>query len=179
MYSPASYKYGSVSQHLGDHLVSHFWDQKLRRCLNDWVMGEANALLLRLSLVVMGNACEMDRRIWSNSSSGVFSVNSLFKTLEDGGSPRFGCWKFVWRSPIPSRVCFFLWLAYWSKILTVDKIITRGMLIPNRCSTCLMDEESSNHLLIHCPTAHSLWNFFLRFFGRRWALQGDFQAVVL
>lgn len=76
------------------------------------------------------------------------------------------------------KVSFFLWLAYWGRILTVDKIIARGILIPNRCLMCLMDEETLNHLLLQCPVALSIWNFFLSLFGRKWVLQGDFQDVI-
>lgn len=68
-------------------------------------------------------------------------------------------------SYVPTKVSFFVWLAYWEKILTMDKLIARGYYYPNRCVMCCKDLESANHLLVHCPVARMVWNFFFNRFG--------------
>lgn len=44
----------------------------------------------------------------------------------------------------------------------MDKLIARGFCHPNRCVMCYMDVESANHLLVHCPVARMIWNFFFK-----------------
>lgn len=59
--------------------------------------------------------------------------------------------------PCPRRFFFVTGLLEpWRKILMVDKIISREMVMPNRCVMCMSAEESTNHLLVQCPVANSL-----------------------
>lgn len=155
MFALATCKDGSIRDHVDDLLSPNSWNLKLRRNLFDWEIQEAGALLCRLSLAVKGSPNAADKKIWIANNKGAFSVSSFVKALEEDGT-QFGVWKFFWKSPLPSKSCFFLWLAYWGKVLTVDNIIARGMIIPNRCSMSMQDEESVNHLLVQCPMASSL-----------------------
>ena len=43
----------------------------------------------------------------------------------------------------------------------------RGRSLANRCCMCYCNEESVDHLLLHCPMAHSLWVHMLQFFDGR------------
>ena len=36
------------------------------------------------------------------------------------------------------------------EVLTLDQLKRRGWTFANRCFFCLAEEESSNHILIHC-----------------------------
>ena len=52
---------------------------------------------------------------------------------------------------------FFLWIAVDGRILTLDNLTLRGRSLANRCCMCYCNEQSVDHLLLHCPIAHSLW----------------------
>jgi hypothetical protein len=44
------------------------------------------------------------------------------------------------------------------------------MVLINSCGMCKKDEESIDHLLLHCECAKFLWNAFFTCFGLAWAM---------
>ena len=66
---------------------------------------------------------------------------------------------------MPSKMGIFSWEAAWGKILTLDNLKRRGMAFANRCFLCEEDEETIDHLLIHCKSAKMLWDLFLSIVG--------------
>jgi hypothetical protein len=78
-------------------------------------------------------------------------------------------WKSVWRSKAPLRVVLFVWMAVCSKILTLDNLGRRGMVVVNRCWLCVMEGELVDHIL-HCVAASGLWNAFFARFGLCWVM---------
>jgi hypothetical protein len=67
-------------------------------------------------------------------------------------------------------MAFFAWTATWGKILTVDNLRRRGMVVVNRCWLCESDGESVDHLLLHYGAARALWNAFFDRFGLCWVM---------
>ena len=53
----------------------------------------------------------------------------------------------------------------WGKISTVDMLMRRGWSIVNRCILCKENEESADHILIHCGKTRELWTVVLSSFG--------------
>ena len=53
-------------------------------------------------------------------------------------------------------------------MLTLDQLKRRGMTFSNRCFLCEEDEETIDHLLIHCKSAKILWNLFFSIVGTSW-----------
>ena len=100
-----------------------------------------------------------DKMVWTASRSGVFSVKSLYSTLELGGSALFP-YVGIWRVYVPPKVAFFTWEASWGKILTLNQLQRRGYSLANRCFLCLADAETVDHLLLHCVMTRALWIFF-------------------
>ena len=68
---------------------------------------------------------------------------------------------------MPSKVGFIAWEASWGRILTLDQIKKRGRALSNRCFLC-EEEETVEHLLLHCAKAKVLWNLFLVIVGVQW-----------
>jgi hypothetical protein len=97
-----------------------------------------------------------DRLWWVPSKKDVFKVKS-FSSLVGSEGRRFP-WKSVYRTQAPSRVAFFAWAAALGKILTVDNLRKWKIIIVDRCYLSKRDEESMNHLLLHCDVASTLWN---------------------
>ena len=60
-------------------------------------------------------------RSWSLSSSGLFTVKSLFLTLSQfSGSPSVFPTKFIWNFQVPFKVKSFVWLVVHKKVNTND-----------------------------------------------------------
>ncbi|RVX19610.1 26S proteasome regulatory subunit 8-like A [Vitis vinifera] len=111
-----------------------------------------------------------DRVVWNASKNGIFSVKSLYNTLDSGGAVPFP-WRIIWSPCVPTKVGFFAWEASWGKVLTQDHLKRRGWSLANRCFLCCDDEETINHILIHCPKAKVLWNLMFTMFRVNWVLQ--------
>ena len=103
-----------------------------------------------------------DKVCWVDSKSGIFSIKSLYASLETGRVVQFPS-SVVWNAWVLPKVSFFAWEAAWGKALTLDQLQMRGWSLANRCFLCLSHEESIDHILLQCDKARVLWEliFFL------------------
>eukprot|EP00268_Persea_americana_P029942 TRINITY_DN28916_c0_g1_i2.p1 TRINITY_DN28916_c0_g1~~TRINITY_DN28916_c0_g1_i2.p1 ORF type:complete len:107 (+),score=3.09 TRINITY_DN28916_c0_g1_i2:158-478(+) len=67
-------------------------------------------------------------------------------------------WRSLWSIKALPRVAALL-----GRILTMDNLRRRGLIIVNACPICFEDEESIDHLL-NCPIAQHLWRSTLGWF---------------
>ena len=49
----------------------------------------------------------------------------------------------------------------------------------NRCSLCKENEESVDHILIHCSKTRELWTLLLSFFGVVWVFPASIRNLLL
>jgi hypothetical protein len=110
------------------------------------------------------------------SSKGLFEVKSFYRALSSQGSSF--PWKSVWRSKAPPRVAFFVWTAVQNKILTLDNLGRRGLVVVNRCWLCETEAESVDHLLLHCVITNALWNAFFAWFGLCWVMPCSVKELI-
>ena len=96
-----------------------------------------------------------------------FSVKIMYKGLDPSSAIEFP-YHSLWNLVVPPKIGFFAWEATWGKVLILDQFKRRGMTFTNRCFLCEEDEESIDHLLIHCKSAKMLWNLFLSIVGASW-----------
>ena len=108
-----------------------------------------------------------DFLVWKIERRGKFSVKSYYRSLKVENNPFFPA-KEVWGSHAPFRTCFFAWEAVWGKIFIVDMLMRRGWSMVNRCILCKENEESADHILIHCGKTRELWTLLLSSFGVMW-----------
>jgi hypothetical protein len=69
-------------------------------------------------------------------------------------------WKSIWRIKVPLRAAFFTWSAALGKILTMDNLRKRHVIVVDRCCMCK----------VHCEVACFLWNAFFSRFGMSWLM---------
>ena len=50
---------------------------------------------------------------------------------------------------------------------------------PSRCSLCLEEEETADHLLVHCRWVSALWDLALSLTGISWVQPSNFRDVVV
>lgn len=92
---------------------------------------------------------------WSLTKSDVYSVKSLYRHLiEDGANFPHKC---MWKTKMPSRIKFFVWLLLRNSILTKDNLLKHGWVGDPGCPFCGRN-ESIDHLFLQCSMAKMLLN---------------------
>ncbi|RVW62551.1 putative ribonuclease H protein [Vitis vinifera] len=119
-----------------------------------------------------------DRVSWTKTKSGKFSVKSLYLAIEAGGSARFPS-SLIWNVNVQPKISFFAWEATWGKALTLDKMQKRGWALANRCFLCLENEETIEHLLLHCSRTRVLWDLLFTILGVSWVLPCSVKETLL
>ena len=109
---------------------------------------------------------------------GIFSVKSCFNSLDHSSAVPFP-WRIIWSTFVPTKVGFFAWEASWGKVLTQDQLKRRGWNLANRCPLCCDEEETINHILIHCSKAKVLWDLLFSLFGVNWVLPFSVRDTLL
>nr|CAN72177.1 hypothetical protein VITISV_012537 [Vitis vinifera] len=153
------------------------WNPRFLRPFNDWEVEEVESFLL----IIQGkrlNADLEDRMVWKETKDGIFSVKSCFNSLDHSSAVPFP-WRIIWSSFVPSKVGFFAWEASWGKVLTQDQLKRRGWKLANRCPLCCDEEETINHILIHCPKAKVLWDLLFSLFGVNWVIPFSVRDTLL
>ena len=109
-----------------------------------------------------------DRLCWKNDSHKEFEVRLYYRAL----TPCVGTfpWKSIWKVKAPPRVAFFIWTASLGKILTMDNLQRRQIILVNWCCMCKNNGESVNHLLLHCPMPWELCAMVCSLFGVHWVM---------
>ena len=118
-----------------------------------------------------------DTSHWCLKGNGMFDTRSYYNIIR-GVAASFFPWKGVWKAKIPKRVAFFVWTAVHGQILTLDNLMVRGRILVNQCCMCHRNEETVDHLLLHCPIAHSLWVYMFQIFGIQWVMPGSVESLV-
>ena len=55
----------------------------------------------------------------------------------------------------------YAWEASWGKVLTLDQLKRKGYALASWCVLCEKDEETVDHILVHCSKARMLWDIML------------------
>jgi hypothetical protein len=111
----------------------------------------------------------MDKICWIPSKRKIFEVKSYYK-LKVNLEPVDGPWKIIWKSKVPPRVAFFTWTAVLEKILTMDNLLKKNIIVTEWCCMCKTSGESIDHLSLHCEVAIKVWNMVCQLFGVMWVM---------
>jgi hypothetical protein len=93
---------------------------------------------------------------WIPSQRRNFDVRSIYLRLSTLTSSSF-LWKTIWRVNVPLRVSFYAWTTTLRKILTLDNLREKKVIVVNWCSMCKRSVESIDYLFLHCEVARELY----------------------
>ena len=142
------------------------WSPTFLRPLNDWEIEEMVRFLQTLQYQNFLPTGENELMLKDVKEKG-FSVKIMYKGFDI--SPAFDFLShLVWNPVVPQKIGVFAWEVAWGKVLTLDQLKRRGMTFANRCFMCEVEEETIDHLLIHCKSAKMLWDLFLSIDGFSW-----------
>ncbi|RVW16783.1 putative ribonuclease H protein [Vitis vinifera] len=113
---------------------------------------------------------EEDSVFWKEGRNGQFRVKKAYNLLVSPMAAIFPKSN-IWVDRVPTKIAFFAWKAAWGKMLTLDRLQKRGWQLPNCYFLCGCEEETVNHILIHCTVARVLWDIVLGLFGTQWVFQ--------
>jgi hypothetical protein len=168
LYEIATMKDASVAVNLEFLGGSNHWNVSFVRAAHDWEVDVFASFFQVLYSVRVNRDCE-DQMRWASSKRGLFKVKSLYCSLASLDGCRFP-WKSVWKTPAPPRAAFFAWSAALGKILTLDNLRRRHVIVIDRCCMCKKAGESVDHLLLHCDVAYTVWSAFFSRFELSWVM---------
>ena len=99
-----------------------------------------------------------DTFTWPWDASGQYTARSVYRALHLGLaiSPTYEC---IWRSGAILKCKIFAWLAVQYRLWTSDRRARHGLQdSTTACYTCLQEEDTVDHILLHCPYAREVWH---------------------
>jgi hypothetical protein len=145
----------ALVEYSGDSLQ---WNVSSVRATLDWEM-DIFVLFFNLLYSIRVRRDGINKLWWPPSIKRLFNVSSYYSVLAGNNATPF-----PWKTKVPLRVAYFAWSATLEKILTMDNLRKRHVIVIDRCCMCKRNRESMNHLLLHCEVACALWKvFFSRF----------------
>jgi hypothetical protein len=167
LYSLASNKEASIADNHELMIGSHQWNVSFLHSLNDWEVEDLASFYSLLYSYMLGG--KADKIWWVPSRKKKFEVRSFYNIFISNVRLPFP-WNSIWRTKALPGVAFFVWSIALGKILTLDSLRKKNMVFVNRCGMCKKDEESIDHLFLHCACAQFLWNAFFNRFGLAWVM---------
>ena len=142
-----------------------------RRGVSERIMGMWEELKAAVQSIALNN--EEDQILWTYSSSGKYSVQSLYAIVNHRGVVRIFVHA-VWKLNIPPRVQFFLWLLSNNRVLTRDNLAKRREVNDPTCLFC-NEKESITHLFFQCCVAINVWEYISGCLNK--VVGADFESV--
>jgi hypothetical protein len=160
-----------VAETMQIHNGSIHWHVLFTRPVQDWEVELVSRFfeMLYSQRVRIGGE---DQMCWIPSKRKFFEVKSYYQVLSHPTSTVQATfpWKGIWKVKAPPRVAFFVWTAILGKILTLDNLRKRNIIVLEWCCLCRKGGESIDHLFIHCEVASEMWTVCLQLFGVIWVM---------
>ena len=141
------------------------WNLRFLRNFNDWELDMIGDLLHALR--GYKPSMEEDSVCWKGGKNGKFRFKEAYRLVARTNDIVFPS-RCIWVDLVPTKVAFYAWEATWGRVLTLDRLQKRGWQLPNCCFLCGCEEETVNHILIHCIVVRVLWDIVIGLSGVQW-----------
>ena len=145
------------------------WDLCFSRNVHDWELESLSSFMELIYSIPLKGEGE-DKLGWRHNLNKGFLVKEYYRCLNMVSFDPFP-WKSIWKAKVPPRVAFFSWTAGLGRLLTIDNLRKRHLILVDWCCMCKRSGESVDHLLLHCPMAWELWSMVLGLFGVHWVMR--------
>nr|ABE87613.2 hypothetical protein MtrDRAFT_AC153125g45v2 [Medicago truncatula] len=108
-----------------------------------------------------------DEWCWKLEDGGRFTVSLTYKKLaevllveDEWGEAEYRVFGQIWKSPAPSKAVALSWKGFLNRVPTRVNLVRRNTLPTNASSICVfcnVEEESTNHLFLHCKETRKVW----------------------
>ncbi|WJZ84180.1 hypothetical protein VitviT2T_003796 [Vitis vinifera] len=176
LYGMAAHRNGTVEDMWDQNVGQGDWDIRFVRGFNDWELDLVGNLLHTLR--GFNPTLDEDAVFWKGGKNGKFKVREAYNLVVNSGASNFPK-NNIWVDKVQTKILFFAWEATWGKVLTLDRLQRRGWHLPNRCFLCGCEEETVNHILIHCIVARVLWDMICALVGIKWVFPETVKEVLL
>lgn len=120
--------------------------------------------ILSIPLPKMVNQTTQDKIIWPHSSNGDYIVRKTYELLHQGTNTthpnqtsQSRLWKVLWKLKLPHKIITFTWKLLYHALPVKTELVKRGIHCDPTCCLCNSDNESLNHLFLHCTFAIAVW----------------------
>lgn len=116
-----------------------------------------------------------ESRLWRFGDD--FTVANCYASLDIGGLLAFPH-KQVWNPKVPLKVSFLIWSICHDGAPTLDMLLRAGLIQNDICLLCDTEQETQNHLFLHCSETRKLWRYFLDNFKLLWVFSDSVKRNV-
>jgi len=122
---------------------------------------QASVQLQQLQQIVAQTSLESGndiRKSLFDCGNGRLDSSSIYKLLKAKQNPADPMSDFIWGNCSPPRVQFFMWLASKGRLQCRANLFKKRIVPTQSCEACQGLEETTDHILLHCPFARGFWN---------------------
>ncbi|RVW92971.1 hypothetical protein CK203_032807 [Vitis vinifera] len=107
---------------------------------------------------------EEDSVYWKGGRNDKFRVKEAYRLVARPNDIVFPS-RCIWVDSVPTKVAFYAGRLHGGGCSLLIKLQKRGRQLPNCCFLCGCEEETVNHILIHCIVVKVLWDIILGLSG--------------
>jgi hypothetical protein len=141
---------------VAEGLLNDAWVSDITMVLPAQGVAEAMGLWLAIREIELQPDMQ-DSFGWTGATSNQYSAKETYAALCQG-SIRSATVSCTWKPWAPLKCKFFIWLAFQYRLWTSDRRVRHGLqdaTVP--CYVCLQEEDTLDHILLHCVVARDIW----------------------